>query len=1243
MATPFIDSEVAPVQYYHLQSHTPPPAEKTLLWLQGVNDAGPPAIDSTSEYAEETPGRTVQMLPGDVPPERHPLSPPPPPNQPVLAAPSPRKRREDPPSDWIPPSYLQPKTATAEVQSGKSDSKMGLDLEYAVFGDHGAGSEASYQRTLQQAAGGYPPEHGEDVDLEPEGDLYDDDVDSNEQERPESLMSPNNRTVPIEDPNNSRSPRYLSQSTGPSFGNINRPSSFAPMHMEKGPNVNIQIQPPTDRTVSPFFCLVIQSNSHDIKPPHFTRLALSNRHWNMQQSRSGRQSTISEMTDPAGQISDEMQNLWMGGGGLPPIKTQGTGTSAKWKPPPESIASETSFFKNTGPTSVHASAAPFSSSGPVTAQATGNRVVPQSTGTTNRQSMTRGAPVQPQMTGMSSMTGTSGKQSTRGAPVAPQMTGRSTATGTGRHSMGGGRAPLQQQPTGMTSSRQSTARMQPQVTGSKSSKVIPQMTGKSARTSMSRAGQSVVQPPSRAAGSAVGGQSTTTGRAKSPLGQPSVTGGGYQSFGDMMNDPMMNDGASYADEGDEGHYPGAYPGTDGNSFAGEGMAYMGEDFGRAPSVAESTHTLRGEKKLHPFAGSAVAPSEGGMHPLRSVPPSEAGGSIAPPYRTGSPAGSRVSHRRSTSGAGGPPSADRSGTPPRSYHNHNHNHSHGDSTPTPSESGFIDRVPEMSERELLEVLKTPRTSYTVSPSVLAEEVSRTHYHDEDLCILLHAAEDPSQHEVIRKAVRKAAKMRIKRLGIEDERRHEPLSIAAPPDASVAPQWARPLFDMLQDAQTRLESLEGGRNRIEAPPSHMGSHRRGSDAGFDLNVGRTPVTAHGNIDGSTVPSGTHVGESVLGGKTADYQHNLEDELPDHMREHFQDPGTIRQALREFLNPDEHERSVGPGTAMDRSVFGRGESLYGQDQEQSIAGGEGDVEEELYKLRVKQPPPRSELSHNGEIPGIPDEDRDDPPPQSAVSAPPDRDRALQTYQPPPVWQRVHQRLLNWAMVWPLGELDKALGSTERGHQVEEIALSVWCTQVYKRYVRARMSEGGGDPSKVDRMYVPPNMADAISTAVYNGRHGDACQMLKDLWTPFGLDGMPRLIIVLARHRRDEHHWVTHRFSLPDGQLSTYDTYPEKSLPDGRPLGWWFAIRSAWPHASYPPADALVQKMVRINRPLQLLVDCSVAAAAIWRNLLMGSKAERSVDLERLRDLISTEVKSLKQRKEMGRLTVSNSRHDD
>ena len=126
-------------------------------------------------------------------------------------------------------------------------------------------------------------------------------------------------------------------------------------------------------------------------------------------------------------------------------------------------------------------------------------------------------------------------------------------------------------------------------------------------------------------------------------------------------------------------------------------------------------------------------------------------------------------------------------------------------------------------------------------------------------------------------------------------------------------------------------------------------------------------------------------------------------------------------------------------------------------------------------------------------------------------------------PPWQRIHQRLLSWAIVWPMTELDNAVNSCSRGMQVDEIALSIWSTQTYKRYVRAKMTDS--PPGRVDRLFVPPNMADAISTAVYNGRHGDACGMLRDLWAPFGLEGIPRLLIVLAKHRNDDNHWVVHR----------------------------------------------------------------------------------------------------------------------
>jgi hypothetical protein len=129
-------------------------------------------------------------------------------------------------------------------------------------------------------------------------------------------------------------------------------------------------------------------------------------------------------------------------------------------------------------------------------------------------------------------------------------------------------------------------------------------------------------------------------------------------------------------------------------------------------------------------------------------------------------------------------------------------------------------------------------------------------------------------------------------------------------------------------------------------------------------------------------------------------------------------------------------------------------------------------------------------------------------------------------PPWQRIHSRLLSWAIVWPMSELENALNSTTRGHQVDEVALSIWSTQSYKRYVRSRMTES--PPERVDRLFVPPNMAEAISNAVYNGRHGDACGMLRDLWAPFGLDGIPRLLIVLAKHRNDYNHWVVHRYAI-------------------------------------------------------------------------------------------------------------------
>lgn len=217
-------------------------------------------------------------------------------------------------------------------------------------------------------------------------------------------------------------------------------------------------------------------------------------------------------------------------------------------------------------------------------------------------------------------------------------------------------------------------------------------------------------------------------------------------------------------------------------------------------------------------------------------------------------------------------------------------------------------------------------------------------------------------------------------------------------------------------------------------------------------------------------------------------------------------------------------------------------------SEQGSVGDqvYEQELYKLRMK--PPRTDATHQtwdvthadpAELmPEIPDSDLgnmqgrdyfDDRRVASPIPPVPPKDGELAVAQAqwhPPIpapWQRIHQRLLDWAMVWPLSEFDKALNSTTRGNQVDEIALTIWTTQTYKRYVRVKLAEN--PPGTVDKMFVPPIVADAISSAVFSGRHSDASAMLRDLWVPFGLENTPRLIIVLAKNRRRENHWVVHR----------------------------------------------------------------------------------------------------------------------
>lgn len=59
-------------------------------------------------------------------------------------------------------------------------------------------------------------------------------------------------------------------------------------------------------------------------------------------------------------------------------------------------------------------------------------------------------------------------------------------------------------------------------------------------------------------------------------------------------------------------------------------------------------------------------------------------------------------------------------------------------------------------------RTPRTSY-YGGSLQPDDTE--HYHDMELCVLLHQETDPTQHDIVKKALRKAIRQRIKKLGMK----------------------------------------------------------------------------------------------------------------------------------------------------------------------------------------------------------------------------------------------------------------------------------------------------------------------------------------------------------------------------------------------------------------------------------------------------------------------------------------------
>ena len=80
---------------------------------------------------------------------------------------------------------------------------------------------------------------------------------------------------------------------------------------------------------------------------------------------------------------------------------------------------------------------------------------------------------------------------------------------------------------------------------------------------------------------------------------------------------------------------------------------------------------------------------------------------------------------------------------------------------------VDEELDEEEEEMVRTIlsRTPRTS--MAPSALEPDVQNSHFHDMELCELLHSLDGPNLPEVVKKAVRKAVRARVKKLGMKSD--------------------------------------------------------------------------------------------------------------------------------------------------------------------------------------------------------------------------------------------------------------------------------------------------------------------------------------------------------------------------------------------------------------------------------------------------------------------------------------------
>ncbi|KIK38058.1 hypothetical protein CY34DRAFT_15278 [Suillus luteus UH-Slu-Lm8-n1] len=161
---------------------------------------------------------------------------------------------------------------------------------------------------------------------------------------------------------------------------------------------------------------------------------------------------------------------------------------------------------------------------------------------------------------------------------------------------------------------------------------------------------------------------------------------------------------------------------------------------------------------------------------------------------------------------------------------------GRATPTPSRPHSPSCSSNQAEEEMVAKASAERgtanrTSH--APSALEPKIIDSHFHDMDICILLHQM-DNATHEVVKKALRKASMQRMRqyRKSFHDHDSSVHLDAGSQPNAMKPPEWAKELMSGMIKVQEHLETLSS--QSLNAPSLLAGNTYTPSLLFFDSNT-------------------------------------------------------------------------------------------------------------------------------------------------------------------------------------------------------------------------------------------------------------------------------------------------------------------------------------------------------------------------------------------------------------------------